>query len=905
MVGTTLGHYEILEPLGSGGMGDVYRARDTTLKRDVAIKVLSEAFATDTDRLARLEREAHLLASLNHPNIATIHSLEQEGDTRFLVLELVKGESLEQRLVGGPLTVEKALDIAKQIAEALEAAHGEGMIHRDLKPANVLITPDGRAKVLDFGIAKVVETGPQTTATQATNLTVAGTLIGTVPYMSPEQIRSEGIDKRADIWAFGCVLYEMLTGGNPFARETIADTLAAIIEQEPDWGVLPTATPDSVRSLLHRCLQKDTKLRLRDIGDAWVEMNALLTDPSGLLTGPMLPAETAPTGLPIPAWRSAAPWIAAAVVVGAALGALGMWSSIGARGAPGLSPLRPVEIGLPADQRLSGSIVLSPDGLDLVYVAESDGQDRLYHRPMSEREAAPLEGTDGARDPFFSPDGEWVGFFVGSGIKKVELSGGQALTVCSECVRSGRGATWRPDQTIVFGDAGHLYSVPADRGTPTLFARRGPDADVRYSRPSALPGSPGVLVQLDDRDPGSDAGIGVAIVLPDSVEHLVLVESGGARPRYSPTGHVIFSLDGALFAVRFDLQLLEAIGQQERLLDGVGPRFSFSSDGTLVYLAGTASSGLEVNEVVWVDLEGNVTPLIDSSNVPPNLYWDVRLSPDARRLALSVQAPVLGASQRIWVWDIARRNLEPITFEGVSRYPVWSHDGSRIAFSTDLADQGIQWKALDEVSGEQQQQLTTIPPSSTAQGHRPGSFSPDGRFLAFRGNDPSTPARRSDIMILPMEDGAPPFTFVSTPEREGTPRFSPDGDWLTYTSDATGDWEVYVTPFPELKINRVSTDGGWHAVWAPDGHSMYYRSGDKMMEVSFEPGSEPGVPDLGVPELLFEGRYDSSELRARYDIAPGGEGFVMLTVPRSVDAAEQEQASPDKINVVFNWFEDD
>ena len=538
--------------------------------------------------------------------------------------------------------------------------------------------------------------------------------------------------------------------------------------------------------------------------------------------------------------------------------------------------------------------MLSPDGLDLVYVAASDGQVRLYHRLMSQREPTPLEGTEGAGDPFFSPDGEWVGFFVGMGIKKVELSGGQPLTVCSECVRNGSGATWRTNQTIVFGDAGDLYSVPADRGTPTLFARRGPDPDVRYSRPSALPGSPGVLVQLDRRDPGSNAGIGVAIVLPDSVEHLMLVGSGGARPRYSPTGHVIFSFEGALLAVRFDLRTLGVIGQQERLLDGVGPRFSFSSDGTLVYLAGTASSGLLVNEVVSVDLEGNVTPLIDSSN-DPNLYWDVRLSPDERRLALSVEAPVLGANQRIWVWDIAGASMDPLTFEGASRYPVWSHDGARIAFSTELADQAIEWKAVDD--------LSSVPDQLTIGASRPGSFSPDGKFLAYRGADPSGPPRDTDIMIRPMEDGTPPFSLISTPGGETTPRFSPDGDWLTYTSNVTGDWEVYVTPFPEPKPKRVSTNGGWHAVWARDGHSMYYRSGDKMMEVSFEPGSEPGVPDLGVPELLFEGRYDSSQNRARYDIAPGGEGFVMLTVRRSVDAPEQEQASPDKINVVFNWFE--
>ena len=460
MVGKTLGHYDILALLGTGGMGEVYRARDTTLKRDVAVKVLSAEFVDDPDRLARLEREAHLLASLNHPNIATIHSLEQEGDARFLVLELVKGQSLEQQLTAGPLTVEKAVDFGKQIAEALEAAHGEGIIHRDLKPANVMITPDGRAKVLDFGIAKSVAAGATNVGTQATNLTVAGTLVGTVPYMSPEQIRGETVDKRVDVWAFGCVLFEMLTGGNPFGRETVADTLAAIIEQEPDWGRLPAPTPDSVRSLLQRCLQKDRKLRLRDLGDAWVEMNALTTDSSGVLTGSISIPGTVPAGAPIVEKRSAIPWLVAALIVGVAAGVLGMWFSTAA---PSPAPMIRAELVVPETERISGDIALSPDGRDLVYVANpAEAGDRLYHLPLGAVAATEIEGTDGAAQPFFSPDGESVGFFAGTALNKVSLTNGRVFTVCADC--EGTSGTWLADDTIVFARARALYQVPADGG---------------------------------------------------------------------------------------------------------------------------------------------------------------------------------------------------------------------------------------------------------------------------------------------------------------------------------------------------------------------------------------------------------------------------------------------------------
>jgi len=891
VVGKTLTHYEILAPLGAGGMGEVYRARDTKLERDVAIKVLPDDLAADPDRLARFEREAKLLAALNHANIGTIHGLEDDNGVHFLVLELIDGETLERRLHKGAIPVPEALDVARQIAEALEAAHDAGIIHRDVKPANVLLTVTGGVKVLDFGIAKSTTVEANAALTErATSLTMDGSLMGTPPYMAPEQIRGEEADKRADIWAFGCVVYEMLTGKGAFGRETVADTLVAVLEQEPDWSLLPSATPGEVRSLLHRCLQKNPRLRLRDMGDAWVEINALLTDPTKALIGLASTSGTVERAPPVATRRSAAAWIAVAMVGGAALGALGVWSFTGPTGSAGLSGIREVEIGLPAGRALSGPAVLSPDGRDLVYVGTQSGERWLYHRPMGEREATPLEGTEGAFDPFFSADGVWVGFFAGADIKRVELSGGQPITVCGGCVTNANGAAWLANDTIVFGDQRDLYQVPAAGGEPASFGQRDPDAGVRYSRPAALPGSSAVLIQLDDIDPGSSAGIAVATILPDAAA--VPIDAGiGASPHYSPTGHVVFSREGALFAVPFDLQLRQATGPAVRVLDGARPEFRLSRDGTLAYVAGTALSDVLVNEVVSVDLQGNVSPLIDiaAPGYGPKQYWDVRLSPDQQRLALSAQEP--GGSQQIWVYDIARRTMDPITSEGVSRYPVWSHDGARIAFSTSLVAQGIVWRAVAGLSGAQEQ-LTTFP-------SRPGSFSPDGTVLAFRGSSGGEGLDR-DIMLRPMEGDPTPIPFVATDASESTPRFSPDGHWLTYTSDKTGGPEVYVTSFPQEHSNRVSTAGGWSAVWDLDGRSIYYRSGDRMMRVSFEPGPEPA---LGEPELLFEGRYEGATTRAQYDVAPAGTGFVMLTVRRPMDAAEGGRSSPDRINIVFNWFE--
>ncbi|MCZ6446271.1 MAG: protein kinase, partial [Planctomycetota bacterium] len=429
MVGKTLGHYEIIELLGAGGMGEVYRARDTKLDRDVAIKVLPEDFASDPDLLARLEREAKLLAALNHPNIITIHGLEEEEGAFFLVLELVKGESLKQRLSTGPLSIEKALDVCKQIAEALEAAHNEGIIHRDLKPANVLITPDGRAKVLDFGIAKSMTVGDDVIAdtAKATDLTVIGILIGTPAYMSPEQVRGEEFDKRADIWAFGCVIYEALTGSSAFGRKTLSETLAAILEQDPDWSALPQDAPDQLRRLIRRCLRKDPRRRLRDIGDAWIELGEALTDPDGTpAEGAAARAAAGPVAGRF-AWR-ALPWAVAALL---AL-MLAFNQLISTTNNPGTPIPKRFVITLAGGQPVAGqqelpviqgrpSLDISRDGSLLAYVAAIDGGTRLYLRPMAQTEAAELPGTEGAFRPFFSPDGRWIGFFTSRFLKRIPV----------------------------------------------------------------------------------------------------------------------------------------------------------------------------------------------------------------------------------------------------------------------------------------------------------------------------------------------------------------------------------------------------------------------------------------------------------------------------------------------------
>ena len=893
MVGKSLAHYEILEPLGAGGMGEVYRAHDTTLKRDVAIKVLPEEFTTDKDRLARLEREAHLLASLNHPNIASIHSLEEAQETRFLVLELVEGKTLADRLVAsGRLEVEEALEIARQIAEALEAAHEKGIIHRDLKPANVKVTPDGKVKVLDFGLAKAHEVeGPageiSPDLTQSPTVaagTRTGVILGTAAYMSPEQARGQPLDKRTDIWSFGCVVYEMLTGRRAFGAGTVSDAIAAILKDDPEWSALPDATPVNVRLLLRRCLQKEPRRRLRDIGDAWAEIDDALSEP------PMgLPSTAATLGQPRLGRRAVLLSVAAAFALGAVVAGLAVWSLT--RPTPSRpQPLTRWGIDIPQTGGVGSRgpghfLALSPDGRHLVYSSGIGDQAQLYVRSMDRLEADPIPGTHDAHHPFFSPDGQWIGFFAEEKLKKISLSGGAPITLCE--ARDPRGATWARDDTIVFAtDSAGLLRIPAAGGTPEVVAE--PDfqrGEIGYRWPEALPDATAVLFTVW-REGFEDASI--AVLSLETGEQRLLAEPG-TNPLYAPTGHIVFARLGSLFAVPFDLGRLQVSGQPVPMLEGVlsfpggAANFSLSGDGSLVYIPGGVQSGNFT--LVWVERDGTATPLTEKHRT----FWVPRLSPDGQRLAVWI---LEGGRSEVWVYEIGRDTFSRLTLEGANYSPEWSPDGEWVVFSSDRGgEEGNLYRKPADFSGPAERLL------EKKNRQFPGSFTPDGKLLAYTELHPTTGA---DIWVLPLEAEGAPQPLLATSFAEASPRFSPDGRWIAYMSEESGQSEVYVQPFPEPGGRwQVSDDGGTEPLWSRDGRELFYRASRKMMvvEVETEPEFSPGTA-----RPLFEGPYLSALAGAvygagGYDVAADGQRFLMIELEEDAPALTQ-------IVVVLNWLEE-
>ncbi|MEO8348112.1 MAG: protein kinase, partial [Acidobacteriota bacterium] len=613
MIGSNLGHYHIEEKIGEGGMGEVYRARDSVLRREVAVKVLPSIFASDPERLARFEREAHLLASLSHPNVGAIHGFEESGGVRFLVLELVPGETLAERLSGGPLPVAEALEVCRQIAEALEAAHEKGIIHRDLKPANVKITPQGKVKVLDFGLAKAFDTvssdavDRSQSPTITTGATQQGVILGTAAYMSPEQARGKAMDRRTDIWSFGCVLYEALTGKSAFVGETVSDTLAGILTREPEWDRLPVSTPANVRALLRRCLRKEPERRLRDVGDARIELEEALSG-------------AADTAAPATARPSAAR-VGVAALAGLVLGAVAAWiagSRFGRQPAV-IAPVARFSIPLPAKSTLfTGihSIALSPDGSLLAFAAQSGGQRQLYLRRLDDLESKPIAGTEGGIEPFFSPDGQWIGFWhpVSRALKKVALSGGAPLTLCETDVLYG--ASWGADDTIVFSPTvpGGLARVPAAGGKVEPVTKLDLDKNERDHRyAQILPGGKAVLFTIADSKIDSYDDARIAVQSLETGERKILVE-GGTLGRYSPSGHLLYVRAGNLLAVPFDLARLAVTGPPVPVLKGVfesvnqgSAHFDVARNGSLAYVPGGAE-GAE-RTVVWVDRQGKAEPL--------------------------------------------------------------------------------------------------------------------------------------------------------------------------------------------------------------------------------------------------------------------------------------------------------
>jgi len=890
--GTRLGAYEVLAPIGSGGMGEVYQAHDTKLGREVAIKVLPEAFAHDPDRLSRFQREAKILASLNHPNIATIYGLEQSNGTSYLVMELVSGETLADRVRReGAIPLEEALKIAVQIAEALEAAHEKGIIHRDLKPANVKVTAEGKVKVLDFGLAKafagdVADNNPSQSPTLSAVATMQGVLLGTAAYMSPEQARGKTVDKRTDIWAFGCVLYEMLTGKQAFQGEDITDILAAVVRAEPDWNRLPDNTPLSIRTLLRRCLQKDKTLRMQAAGDARIEIQEALTTP------PTAVALTAARG-----WRKRIAWPVVAGVLALIAIAFAIGFVLRAPKPPQAMRLS-AEIGADASlyTAFGPAAILSLDGTRLALVAAgSDQKQRLYVRSLDLLQATALSGTENARDPFFSPDGQWIGFFADGKLKNTSIQGGAAITLCD--APFDLGGSWGDDGTIVFTpnvDA-PLSKVSSAGGTPqplTTIDKQAGEITQRW--PLVLPGSKAVLFTSNTHLLGhDDADI---VVYSMASRQRKTVVHGGFHARYLPSGHVVYMHEGTLFAVPFDLNRLEVTGPPAPIFEGVfatagngGAQFSFSDTGNLVYVAVGGAQGVSI---YWMDREGKFTPLRET----PGNYNNPVFSPDGKRLALDIND---GRKKDIWVYEWERDTLTRLTFGGESNTnPVWTPDGQRIAYSSREKSGAINlWWIRADGAGNAQR----LAESKNTQWAR--SWRPDGKVLAFSELKLST--RSGDIMTLPIEGDeksgwkpGEPKPFVNILFNEGAPAFSPDGRWLAYQSDESGSLQVYVRPFPGPGGKwQISTGGGVIPKWSRNGKELFYRTADsKIMVVTYAASGDSFHADK--PQLWSPGQFtDRGFGFYNFDLHPDGKRFAVLKAP----GTEQADAV-NKVSFVFNFF---
>ena len=865
--GSRLGHYTVTAKLGEGGMGEVWEATDTQLNRRVALKILPDAFAEDPDRLARFQREAQVLASLNHPGIAAIYGIEKSGDTQALVLELVDGPTLADRISKGPISADEALPIAKHIAEALEAAHEAGVIHRDLKPANVKLKADGTVKVLDFGLAKAIDTVPEGDAVDSPTMTAvatqAGIIMGTASYMSPEQARGKTVDRRADIWAFGAVLFEMLSGKRPFEGRDVSEVLGAVLRLDPEWDALPSDTPPRISTLLQRCLEKEPRQRVQAVGDARLAME-------GAFETVVPPESGEPPSARV--WQRPVPLalVGLGLVVITAFGVLSLRQP---EFPP--QPITRFSVVLPPDQRLttpaSHQVALSPDGSHLVYVANR----QLYLRAIDELEATPIRGTEGGRGPFFSPDGQSVGFLQSGQLKRVALIGGAPAVLCDVENENLLGVSWGPTDTILFGQPAGILQVSGTGGLPEVVVEL--DAGERARQPQLLPDEKTVIFTLSR--PNGDQARVVAQSL-ETGERRVLVEQG-RDARYLPTGHLIYSREGTLFAAPFDMARLEVAGDPVAMVQDVAGltfgavQFDVSLTGSLIYVPATSRA---LRSLVWVDREGREEPL----DAPQRAYQYLDVSADGERVALDAT----DQEDDIWIWDIARTTLTQLTFDpDGDGWVLWTPDGRRIVY---LSSNILYWKAADGTgAAERLAESSTLP--------FPSAISPDGTRLIF--SDVS-PDGGYDLMTLPLGGTHPAEATVllQTAANERNPALSPAGDWIAYESNASGQYEIYVRPFPDIDGGQqlVSVGGGVKPLWAPDGRELFYRApGGRMMAVSVETG---GSFARGNPQELFTGNYYSELVGRNYDIAPDGQRFLMI----KSSGGPNEAATP-SIVVVENW----
>jgi serine/threonine-protein kinase len=859
----SIAHYRITSKLGEGGMGEVWRATDTKLGRDVALKILPASFASDPARMARFEREAKALASLNHPHIAQIYGIEEGA----LVMELVEGEPLK-----GPLPVEKAVEYAGQILDALDAAHKKGIVHRDLKPANILVTRQG-VKLLDFGLAKLADgpiAGPDETVTQG--LTQQGQIVGTLQYMSPEQLNGKEVDARSDLFSFGCVLYEMICGKRAFDGKSAASVIAAVLERVPE----PLKAAPPLERVIKRALAKDAEQRFQSARDLKAALAWAL--------------EHAPAlgGIPRSRWLITVAGSAVLAIV-AVVGLAGWWRATRPIDHP-LTRLS-VDLGPDALTGLNLTVAISPDGRRLVYpVRGPSGKQLLATRLLDQSQATPLPGTEDARDPFFSPDGQWIGFFAGTQLKKISVQILASMNVGDATSAIPMGASWGQDGNIVAGTAGvfSLMRIQAAGGPWQLFTKLA-SGEVTHRWPQILADAGAVLFTASPSSTGLDNANIEAISLKTG--QVKIVQHGGYYGRYLPSGHLVYLQQGVLFGVAFDAARLEVRGGAVPLLQDVaanpatgGGQFDFSSTGTFVYAAG--KSAAQSWQVAWIDNIGNTQPLLAT----PAAYTFPRLSPDGKRLAY-------GDGADIYVYDEARGRPVRLTVTGHANAPVWVPEGKHILFESIEKGFGLFWVRSDG-SGQPQEILRS------QNVIVPWSFSPDGRRLAYIEVNPET---KSDIWTLPLDLTDPdhpkhgmPEPFLRTPNDERVPQFSADGRWIAYRSNESGSSEIYVRPFPNASGGRwqVSSGGGLYALWSKNGHELFYETADNrimVVDYSIDGGSfVPGKPRLwSDKQLFFTGT-------GNLDLAPDGKRFAVLALP---DTPPGEKGTV-HVTMLLNFFDE-
>ncbi len=871
--GTRLGGYEISGAIGAGGMGEVYRARDSKLGRDVAIKIIPPLFADSPERVARFEREAQLLAALNHPHIGGIYGLEDSPAGRFLVLELVEGLSLAQHLeaVPGGIPVDEALPIAHQIVDALEAAHDKGIIHRDLKPANIMLTPEGQVKVLDFGLARVMDAEPAANLAHSPTLTFAATeagiILGTAAYMSPEQAKGRIADRRTDVWAFGCVLFEMLTGTRAFDGEDVSDTLAAILRGEPDWSAIPPEVPENVRTILRRCLERNRKARIPDISVVRY-----------LLTEPMQPPASASV-LPPRAARRRTLALGAGGILRAA------WLAVGTPKTGGSPQPMRFTIAPPADAPLAfnatdAMIALSPDGTHMAFVARGAAV-RLMLRRLDRLDASTLSGTDGARMPFFSPDGRWIGYWAAGSLRKIAVTGGPSRELCR--VPVPRGATWTSNDTIVFASqdaATGLLAVPAAGGQPVTLTRPAGGTDHHF--PRTLGTRNEVLFSVVPA--GGGDGTQVALLDLASREQVTLL-NGASSAEYLESGHLVYAASGSLRAVRYNADARRVLGDAVPLEANVmtlsttgAANYALSRQGHLLFVPGTDNGSSPRRGLTWVDRHGTERPV----PTEPAAYSYPRLSPQGDRVAVEIREP----SADVWIVDLVRNVSARLTLDdGIDITPLWTADGRRVIFqSTRDGAANLFWQAADGTGTAER--LT-----SGANLQVPNAITRDGRLVLME----LTPEGGPDLMLLRLDGKSTPQPLLRSRHAERNADLSPDERWLVYETNEAGRNEVWVRPFPDVDAGRWQVAAsGERPRWI--GGGIVYMDGGALMSVAVE--TKPAFR-AAKPVKVLDYRYLSGPPGRLFDVSRDGRSFLVV----KPEPREQVGGAAPMV-LVLNWVEE-